>query len=339
MTSGLKTSKKDIRKTGEELVKDARAVVTKRERGLRRLLKKKDVESNIFTAFILNLFFSIFEFIGGAISGSIAIMTDAVHDLGDAISIGFTYFLEKKSKKGPDKTYTYGYSRFSVLGGFVTTLILVVGAVLMIALAVIRLFEPVEVKTGWMIAMAVVGVLVNGIAAFRTRSHKFDVARSINERAVNLHMLEDVFTWLIVLVGALMISLTGWVWLDAALTICVGVYLIGSSFDNFRDVLNLFLEKVPEGTSVDVVKYQVLAIPHVKAVHHIHLWSMDERKMLATMHVVVDGTVVDGVLTENSVATPQNIKNEIRKQLKTSGIDHVTIELETEFEDCGNKKD
>ena len=137
-------------------------------------------EKNILIAFILNLLFSIFEFIGGIITGSVAIVSDAVHDLGDAISIGISYFLEKKSKKQPDEKYTFGYARYSVIGGFITTLILLIGSCVMIYNAVGKLIVPVKINYNGMIVFALVGVCVNLCAAFFTRE-----GDSLNQKAVN----------------------------------------------------------------------------------------------------------------------------------------------------------
>ena len=153
-------------------------------------------EKNIFFAFILNLAFSVFEFAGGIFTGSVAIISDAIHDIGDAISIGISYFLERKSKKQPDEVYTYGYARYSVVGGVVTTLILLLGSVAVVYNAVIRIISPVPVNYGGMIVFAIVGVVVNGGAALFTRD-----GDSVNQKAVNLHMLEDVLGWIVVLIG------------------------------------------------------------------------------------------------------------------------------------------
>ena len=126
-------------------------------------------ERNIFVAFILNIAFSFFEFLGGIFTNSVAIISDAIHDMGDALSIGISFFLEKKSKKGPDDKYTYGYIRYSVIGSIITTVILLVGSILVIYNAIIRLFNPVTVNYNGMIIFAVVGVIINFIAAYFTR--------------------------------------------------------------------------------------------------------------------------------------------------------------------------
>ena len=125
-------------------------------------------EKNILIAFILNLSFAIFEFFGGVFTGSVAIVSDAIHDVGDATSIGISYFLEKKSKKKPDEKYTYGYLRYSVMGSVITTLILLFGSCAVIYNAVIRIFNPVEINYNGMIIFAVVGVAVNFLAAYLT---------------------------------------------------------------------------------------------------------------------------------------------------------------------------
>ena len=160
-------------------------------------------EKNILIAFLLNLGFSVFELVGGLITNSVAILSDAIHDIGDAASIGIAWFLEKRSKKKPDDTFTYGYARYSVIGSVITTLILLFGSAAVIYNAVVRIFSPAPVHAGGMIAFAVVGVAVNLIAALVTRE-----GDSLNQKAVNLHMLEDVLGWAVVLIGAIVIRLT-----------------------------------------------------------------------------------------------------------------------------------
>ena len=160
-------------------------------------------QRNILIAFLLNFGFSIFELFGGIFTGSVAILSDAVHDVGDAASIGASYFLEKKSKKQPDEIYTYGYARYSVVGSVITTLILLVGSVLVVWNAVERILHPVEIDYNGMILFAVVGVVINFCAAFFTRE-----GDSLNQKAVNLHMLEDVLGWLVVLIGAVVMRFT-----------------------------------------------------------------------------------------------------------------------------------
>lgn len=330
----IKTAKASLEKTKAEIKANAKVVYGHEKRNFKHFSRSQNVPGPILLGLIVNLFFSIFELIGGLISHSAAIISDSIHDFGDAISLGFSAFFERKAKHGPDKTYTYGYSRFSILGIFVTTVILVVGASFMIYVSILRIIEPADTNPFIMLVLSIVGLIINTLVAFRTENGRFNVIKAISEKSVNGIILEDVVGWFIVLLGSIIMLMTGWLWLDPAMSIFISIYLIITSFSSFKKVLELFLEKVPAGTSVDVVKYQVLAIPHIEDVHNIHLWSMDGRTLCATMHVVVDGKIIDGILLEGSVENPINIKKEIRKQLRTTGIKQVTIEVETSGETC-----
>ncbi len=273
-------------------------------------------EKNILIAFLLNLSFSVFEFIGGLFTGSVAIMSDAVHDVGDALSIGISFFLEKKSKKNPDDVYTYGYVRYSVIGSVITTLILLLGSLAVIYNAVVRLFNPVEINYDGMIVFAIVGVAVNLTAAFFTRE-----GDSLNQKAVNLHMLEDVLGWAIVLVGAFVMRFTDFVLLDSLMSICLAVFIFINAVRNLKEALDLFLEKIPHGIDISEIKEHIMEIDGVIDVHHIHIWSMDGHNNFATMHVV---TNTDGHI----------IKEKIREELSEHGVGHTTLELEKEGEEC-----
>ena len=273
-------------------------------------------EKNILIAFLLNLSFSVFEFVGGVFTGSVAIMSDAVHDIGDAASIGLSYFLEKKSKKQPDEKFTYGYARYSVIGSVITTLILLFGSVAVIYNAISRIVTPTPIHYDGMIVFAVVGVCVNLGAAFFTRG-----GESLNQKAVNLHMLEDVLGWVVVLVGAIVMRFTDIAIIDPTMSIGVAVVILINAIKNLKEVLDLFLEKTPHGIDIPEIKEHITEIEGVLDVHHIHIWSMDGQSNYATMHVVTN-------------ADHHEIKDKIREELKEHGIGHVTMELEAEGEHC-----
>ena len=273
-------------------------------------------EKNILIAFILNSIFSIFELTGGFFTGSVAIMSDSLHDLGDAISIGLSYFLEKKSKKQPDEKYTFGYLRYSVLGSVFTTLILLLGSLLVIINAVTKIIHPVAIKYNGMMIFAVFGVIVNLCAAIMTKE-----GDSLNQKAVNLHMLEDTLGWIIVLIGAVIMRFTNIAIIDPLMSIGVSVFIIINAIKNLKEALSLFLEKKPRGVNLEEIKKHVMKIQGVLDVHHVHLWSMDGNNNYATMHIVTNEFAHD-------------IKEKIRQELKEHGICHVTLELETEKEKC-----
>ena len=277
-------------------------------------------QRNMLFAFLLNLAFSIFEFVGGLLTGSVAILSDALHDLGDAAGIGVSYFLERKSKKQPDENYTYGYARFSALGGLITTLILLLGSVAMIIKAADGIIHPRVIHYDGMILFAVVGVVVNLIAALLT--HRGD---SVNQRAVNLHMLEDVLGWAVVLIGALVMRFTDFALLDPLMSIGVSAFILIHAIRNLRDVMVLFLEKAPANVSLSEIRSKVASVKGIADVHHIHLWSLDGLNHYATMHIVTDRNA-------------HEVKDEIRHLLAHCGIGHVTLELETTTEHCHERE-
>lgn len=273
-------------------------------------------EKNILIAFLLNMAFSIFELAGGMITGSVAIVSDAIHDMGDAASIGISYLLEKKSARQPDDAYTYGYVRYSVLGGMITTVILLVSSVVVIGNAVVRLFAPMPIHYDGMIVFGVVGVIVNSSAALL-----FGEGKSLNQKAVRLHMLEDVLGWVVVLIGAVVMRFTDFALLDPLMSIGVAAFILIHTLKNLKEVMNLFLEKTPNGMDVQEIKEHICAVDGVLDVHHIHIRSLDGQRNCATMHIVTNEDA-------------HQMKHAVRAELEKLGIDHATLELETEGEHC-----
>ena len=270
-------------------------------------------EKNILIAFIINITFSVFEFFGGIFTNSVAILSDSLHDLGDAISIGISYFLEKKSKKKADNKYTYGYVRYSVLGGVITTTILLVGSILVIIGAVKRIFNPVVINYSGMIIFAVVGVVLNLVAVYVTKD-----GDSINQKSVNLHMLEDVLGWFVVLIGAIIMNFTNIMLLDSLMSIGVALFILFNALKNLKKVVYIFLEKTPDDIDIDELKKELLKIKDIEDIHHIHVWSIDGYNNYATMHIVVNSKNVSLV------------KKKIREELVEHNICHAILETEDE---------
>ncbi len=273
-------------------------------------------EKNILAAFILNFAFSVFELIGGVFTSSVAIISDAIHDFGDAAGIGISYFLEKKSRKQPDEKYTYGYARYSVIGSVITTFILLFGSVTVIYNAVNRIINPTEINYNGMIVFAVVGVCVNFCAAYFTRD-----GDSLNQKAVNLHMLEDVLGWAVVLVGAIVMRITDLSFIDPLMSVGVSIFILINAVRNLKESIDLFLEKTPHGINVKEIAEHISEIDGVLGVHHIHIWSMDGQSNYATMHIVTN-------------SDSHTIKETVRAELREHGISHATLELEAEAEHC-----
>ena len=272
-------------------------------------------DKKILTAFFLNLFFVFVEIFGGFFTNSFAILSDAIHDLGDCVAIGFAYVMEKLSKKAPDEKYTYGYRRYSLLSAIATSLLLVVSSVFVVCGAIIRLGEPQEIKAGIMLVVAVFGVIINGAAVIIT--HK---GTGANERAVSLHMLEDVLGWVAVLAGSALIYAFKWYFIDGILSLCIAVFLLIHSVINIKDVFAILLEKSPEGFDVQDYKDKISSIEGVENVHHLHIWSLDGERVMATLHVRLK--------EKNDIASYARIKATVEKISEEAGIEHLTVQID-----------
>lgn len=273
-------------------------------------------DRNIMVAFILNLGFAIFEFIGGYFTNSVAIISDAIHDIGDALSIGISYVLERISKRKPNDKYTYGYLRFSVLGSLLTTVFLIIGSIVVLYHAVERIMNPVDISYDGMILLAVIGVIINFLAAYFTKD-----GDSLNQKAVNLHMLEDVLGWVVVLVGAVIMYFTDIKIIDPIMSMGVALFILKSALGNLKQVMDLFLEKTPYGIDIEELKTDILKVKGVIGVHHIHVWSIDGVNNYATMHVI-------------SKNNNDKLKHNIKALLHEKGIVHTTIEMESPDDYC-----
>lgn len=273
-------------------------------------------QKRILTAFVLNLIFAVFEFIGGALTGSVAIISDSVHDLGDSVSIGISYILEEKSQKEPDDKYTFGYGRYSVLGSLIMTVILIVGSVFVIIHACDRIIHPVEIDYNGMILFAVFGVGVNLVAAIATRGDG-----SLNQKAVSLHMFEDVLGWCVVLLGAVLMKFTDITYIDPIISIGVAIFLLVHAFKHFKEICDIFFEKTPHGIDIAELKHHLNEIDGVLGVHHFHLRTLDGVNHIATLHIVTS-------------SDPAAIKKAVKEELLEHGISHTTVEIETPDEEC-----
>ena len=278
-------------------------------------------ETPIRAAFFLNLIFSLFEFAGGLWTNSLAILADALHDFGDSFSIGLSWFLERYSRKGRDDRYAYGYRRFSVLGAVINMVILTAGSVWMLAAAVPRLIRPERPNAAGMAAFALVGIAVNGLAAWRMRRD-----HSLNSRVVALHLLEDLLGWIAVLVVGLVLFFADVPILDPILSVLIALFVLVNVGRNVRRVTRLLMQATPENLDVAKIEREFLSVPGVRSCHHTSCWSLDGESHVISTHVVV--------LASASKPDIMDIKCRIKALAGRRHFAHVTIEIEYEDETC-----
>jgi cobalt-zinc-cadmium efflux system protein len=271
--------------------------------------------SDIRVAFFLNLGFAIFEVVGGLLTNSIAILSDALHDAGDTLSLGLALLLNRQSEKGSDQRYTYGYGRFSLLSAQITSLVLIAGALYVIYESVIRIQNPEPFDERGMIAIAVVGIVVNGVAVLRLRRDE-----GLNVNAVGWHLMQDVLGWAAVLVVGIISLFVDLPILDPLLSLLISLYIMVPAFKNLRKATQLLLQAVPSELDLSDLQQRLLSVSQVTGLRNLHLWSLDGER-----HVLITRLVVDSNTPSEDY---HRIKSNARQAVEDLNFEYLTIEIE-----------
>ena len=270
-------------------------------------------KTSIWLAFFLNLSYAIVEFIAGGIFGSSAVLADSVHDLGDAMAIGLSALLETISNREEDRQYTLGYKRFSLLGAFVTAVILITGSILVILENITKLFNPQPVNDEGILWLGIIAVSINVLASLVVRKGK-----TKNESILSLHFLEDTLGWLAVILMAIILRFTDWYILDPLLSLVISIFILIKALPRFWSALKVFLDAVPEGVETGDLEKDLEALTNVKSVNQLSIWSMDGLENNAIVHLCLDDW-------EKMTET----KNQVRQLLEERGVQNITIEVDT----------
>lgn len=267
----------------------------------------------VWLAFFLNLSFAIVEFIAGGIFGSSAVLADSVHDFGDAIAIGISAFLETISNREEDSRYTLGYKRFSLLGALVTAVILMTGSVMVILENITKLFNPQPVNDEGILWLGIIAVTINVLASLVVRKGK-----TKNESILSLHFLEDTLGWIAVILMALILRFTDWYILDPLLSLVISFYILSKAIPRFWSTLKIFLDAVPEGVETSDLEKDLEALPNVKSINQLSIWSMDGLENNAIVHICIEDW-------EQMMET----KEVVRQCLEERGVQNITIEVDS----------
>ena len=282
---------------------------------------RKGVTGNIRTAFFLNVCFTIIEIIGGFYTNSMAILSDALHDLGDSMSLGLSWYLEKYATKERDSKFTYGYARFSLLSALINAIVLITGSIFILVEAIPRLINPVQPNTNGMLLLALLGVFFNGLAVFKLKG-----STSLNEKMVSWHLWEDVLGWIGVLLISVIMKFFDVPILDGLFSVLFTLFILFNVIKVLKQTLRILLQGKPDNMDVELLENAIQALPNIISSHDLRLWSMDGRQVVMTLHVVV---------AENSTKqTIIEVKKNVFDTAKDYGIMHVTTEVEYEGESC-----
>lgn len=276
-------------------------------------------------AFFLNVSFTVIEFVGGILTNSTAIMADAVHDLGDSLSIGLAWLLSRLSDKESNLDFSYGYRRFTLLGALVNSLVLIIGSCWILMQSIPKLLQPEMPMVEGMIGLAVLGIAVNGFAAYKL-SH----GHSLNEQVLNWHLLEDVLGWVAILFVSIILLFVEWPILDPALSIVFTLYIVFNVGKSLKTTVRLFLQGTPDQKLLTDVRSRLTAFNEVRELHHLHLWSLDGKHHVLTVHLVLHEMI--------DAHSQIQLKQSIADQLDEFALAHTTIEFEFAHETCRDHK-
>ncbi len=276
---------------------------------------------NIKIAFFLNLGFTIIEIFGGIFLNSVAILSDAVHDLGDSLSLGSSWYLQNKSNKKADKKFSFGYKRLSLLGALINGVILVGGSIYVIYEAVQRIISPEASDAKGMMYFAFLGVAVNGYAAW-----KVSTGKSMNERVLSWHLIEDMLGWIAILIVSIVMQFTDNMYLDPILSMVITAYILYNVFRRLYETLYLFLQGNPSEIDISKLETDILSTENVLSIHHLHSWSLDGEHHVFSVHVIVENI---HTLKELSIT-----KQKLEDLLESYPFDHHVMQLELETDHC-----
>jgi cobalt-zinc-cadmium efflux system protein len=277
--------------------------------------------NNIYLALLINIAFVGIELVGGLYAGSFAILANAFHDLADSLTLFLAWILEKISGKQATKKFSYGYKRLSLLSSLFVSGVLIAGSVLILFHSWQNLSKEQLPNSKIMFILALLGIGFNGWAFFSLKK-----GTSLNEKAIALHMLEDLLGWAALLVGAVLLMFFNWPWLDAVMAIAIAGFTLFNASKNLYQSAYLFLQAHP--LNFDQAKYlqELKKIQGIKGVHDIHVWSLDGEQHIISYHIEISET-----LAPSAVAS---IKTACRELLRPLGRFHCTIETEVEGSPC-----
>jgi len=272
---------------------------------------------NLFISVALNLGITISQVIGGILSGSMALLSDALHNFSDVLSLLITYIAYKLSSKKNTVKHTFGYQRGEILAAFVNSVTLLIIAAFLGYEAVNRIIHPHTIDSVVVIWLAVASIVVNGSSVLLIHSGAKD---SINIKSAYLHLFTDMITSVAVLIGGLVMKYAGLYWIDGLITLLIAIYLIYSGWKLFIESINVIMLFSPENIDVKELARKIEAIDGIKNLHHLHLWLLTDNKVNMEAHID---------LTKNQpVSVFESQLAEIKKIAKDMGIDHVTIQPE-----------
>lgn len=277
---------------------------------------------NLFFTILLNAGISIAELIGGILSGSIALISDAIHNFSDVLSLIVSYIAQRLSKREANEKSTFGYRRSEIFAAFINASTLIVLAFYIFYEAILRLINPAEVNTTLVIWLAFASIIVNALSVLMIKN---DAKESMNMKAAYLHLFGDMMTSIAVLVGGLLMKYFHIYWIDPLFSILIAIYLVYMSWDIFKSSLKIMMQFTPDNIDIDAIVKHITALDGVKNIHHIHIWQINEHDIMFEAHIGFEENV--------SLSVFEEMMEKAKLYLIDHNISHITLQPEY-ISDC-----
>lgn len=271
---------------------------------------------NLFWVTLLNLVITIAEIVGGLLSNSLSLLSDAVHNLGDTLALVFAFVANKIGTKDADYKRTFGYKRVEILTALLNALILIAICLFLFKEAYDRIINPEPIKGLLMLVVAIIGLLANGFSVLILQKDK---DKNINIKAAYLHLLGDTLSSVAVIVGGVAIWLFNIVWIDPVITVIVGIYIIYHAWEILKQATAILMQSAPAHINLNEIVENIENINEVKDIHHIHLWQLNEQQLHFEAHVNVHDNI--------DMLKVMELKKEIEQILESKGIEHTTLQI------------
>lgn len=285
---------------------------------------------NLLIAMVLKVALTIAEALGGWLSGSLSLLSDALHNLNDVLSIVISYFAVKMAEKEHDKKNTFGYRRATIIAAVINATLLIIMSLFLFREAYFKFLQPEKINALLVIVIAAIGIILNAVAVYLLHKNSGD---DLNMRAVYLHFLSDALSSVGVMVGGMVIYYFEAYWIDPLLTVLIGLYILKESYEIVKESTNILMQGTPKTVDIDEIAEELEKLDEIKNIHHVHIWALDEHTLFFEAHVNLQNDILVSELSAVYEKLEQLLKGHF-------GVTHLTIQFEYNCcEDAGRVLD
>ena len=284
-----------------------------------------DAEKNLLISTLLNIVITAVEIVGGILSNSLALLSDALHNLSDAVAIFIAYLANRISRRNSTEEKTFGYKRIEILAALFNAVVLIVICVFLIYEAYHRFLHPEPIRGAIMFWVALVGLLANLFAVILLHNQAGD---SLNVKAAYLHLLGDTFSSVLVIFSSILIYYFNVYWVDPIITFIISIYIIKEAYTILKEAVNILMQFTPKSIDLQKIKTEIEKIPEIENIHHVHIWSLNDQQVHFECHI--------DLKMDFRISETEDLRNNLKELLvKEFGISHTTIQFE--FNCCDQK--